>query len=206
MNSKIVVCEDLEFGRETIVSGINSKLKKIYFRDELKVDDAHDILHEAYITEEDNKYIIISAKSFNQYAQNSLLKLLEEPPRNIVFILIVRNKAVLLPTIRSRLGIESIKIQKRAVELGIDLKQMDMRDIFGFLKEHKFEKKDDLKILVQEIVRESIIKLKIDFSESEYEMIDKLLVLSELNTRAQNILSYLLLLVYRKKNDKALKQ
>ncbi len=206
MNSKIVVCEDLEFGREKIVKGINSKLKKIYFRDDLKVDDAHDITHEAYITEEENKYIIISAKSFNQYAQNSLLKLLEEPPRNIVFILIVRNKSVLLPTIRSRLGIESIKVKKRNIDLGIDLRAMDMRDIFSFLKEHKFEKKDDLKILVQEIVREAIMKLELDFSQSEYEMVDKLLVLSELNSRASNILSYLLLLVYRKKNDKALKQ
>ncbi len=206
MNSKIVVCEDLEFGRVEVVRGIDSKLKKIYFRDELKVEDARDITHEAYITEETNKYIIISAKSFNQYAQNSLLKLLEEPPRNIVFILIVRNKSVLLPTIRSRLAIESIKVKKRSVELGIDLQMMDMRDVFAFLKEHKFEKKDDLKILVQEIVSQSILKLGLDFSESEYEMIDKLLVLSELNSRAQNILSYLLLLVYRKKNDKALKQ
>ena len=206
MNSKIVVCEDLEFGREEVLRGINSKLKKIFFRDELKVDDAHDILHEAYITEQENKYIIISAKSFNQYAQNSLLKLLEEPPRNIVFILIVRNKSLLLPTIRSRLAIESIKVQKRSVELGIDLRVMDMRDVFTFLKEHKFEKKDDLKRLVQEIVREAILELGIDFSESEYEMIERLLVLSELNSRSQNILSYLLLLIYRKKNDKALKQ
>ena len=206
MNSKIVVCEDLEFGRVEVVRGIDSRLKKIYFRDELKVDDARDIIHEAYITEEENKYIIISAKSFNQYAQNSLLKLLEEPPRNIVFILIVRNKSALLPTIRSRLAIESVKIKKKSVELGIDLQHMDMRDVFAFLKEHKYEKKDDLKILVQEIVSQSILKLRIDFSQSEYEMIDKLLVLSELNSRAQNILSYLLLLVYRKKNDKALKQ
>ena len=206
MNSKIVVCEDLEFGREEVVKSINSKLKKIYFRDELKVEDAHDIICEAYITEEESKYIIISAKSFNQYAQNSLLKLLEEPPRNIVFVLIVRNKSVLLPTIRSRLAIESIKVTKKTVELGLDLQQMDMRDIFHFLKEHKFEKKDDLKILVQEIVRKAILELGLDFSESEYEMIDRLLVLSELNSRAQNILSYLLLLVYRKKNDKAFKQ
>ncbi len=206
MSSKIIVCEDLEYAKRSVVDSIESKLKRIFFRDELKVDDARDIIHEAYITEESNKYIIISAKSFNQYAQNSLLKLLEEPPRNIIFILIVRNKSLLLPTIRSRMPIEVIKIDRDRVELDIDLKSMDLRDIFHFLKEHKFEKKDELKILVQEIVSRALLDLKLDFTQGEYEMIDKLLVLSELNSRSSNILSYLLLLIYRKRHDKALKQ
>lgn len=206
MNSKIVVCEELEFARDKIFNSIDSKLKKIFYVDEFKIEDAHLVTKESYICEENNKYIIISAKSFNIFAQNSLLKLLEEPPRNIVFILIVRSKSVLLPTIRSRLSIEIIKVERKEIDIGIDLRFMDFSDIFSFLKEHKYQKKDDLKRLVQVIVRKSILDLGIDFLESEYEMIDKLLVLSELNSRAQNILSYLLLLIYRKKNDKALKQ
>jgi len=206
MTSKIVVCEDLEYGQKEVVAGVDSKLKKLFFRDEFKVDDAHEVTSEAYISEESSKYIFISAKSFNVYAQNSLLKLLEEPPRNIVFILIVRNKSVLLPTIRSRLALEIIKIKKEKLDIGLDLKFMDFGDIFRFLKEHKYMKKDDLKLMVQAIVSEAILELKIDFLESELEMIDRLLVLSELNSRAQNILSYLLLLIYRKRNGKTLKQ
>ena len=206
MNSKIIVCEDLEYAKESILKKLNSKLVKLFESDEIKVDDAKNIIHEAYISEEDTKYIIIKAKGFNTYAQNSLLKLFEEPPKNIVFILIVRSKSILLPTIRSRLPIERIRLEKKEIELGIDLKSMDLNDIFLFLKEHKFEKKDDLKILVSKIVKSAIVDLRIDFLESEFEMIDKLLILSELNTRSSNILSYLLLLIYRKRNDKAFKQ
>ena len=206
MNSKIVVCEDLEFAKNRILESLDTNLIKIFDKDEIKIDDANSITHEAYISEEKTKYIIIKAKSFNQYAQNSLLKLLEEPPKNIVFILIVRSKSILLPTIRSRLYIEKLKVGSKKIDLGIDLKSMDLSDIFLFLKEHKYEKKDDLKIIVSNLVSIAIRDLKIDFLESEFDMIDKLLVLSELNSRSSNILSYLLLLIYRKRNDKALKQ
>jgi DNA polymerase-3 subunit delta' len=202
MTSKIVSCEDLEFARESVYESIESKLKKRFYLDDFKVDDAKEVIKEAYIAESQTKYIFISAYSFNIYAQNSLLKLLEEPPRNIVFILIVRTKSVLLPTIRSRLPLEILKVKKSEFELGIDLKYMDFNDIFNFLKEHKFEKKDDLKRIVSAIIKSAMTKLKIEFLESELEMFDKMLILSDLNSRSQNILAYLLLLIYRKKNGK----
>jgi len=206
MNSKIVSCEDIEYARESVYNAINSKLKKKFFTDDFKVDDAQSVIKEAYIAESETKYIFISALSFNIYAQNSLLKLLEEPPRNIVFIIIVRSKSALLPTIRSRLPLEIIKREKESVDLGIDLKYMDYNDIFNFLKEHKFEKKDDLKLLVSSIISKAMLELEIDFLQSELDMFDKLLILSDLNSRSQNILAYLLLLIYRKKNGKKIRQ
>jgi len=206
MNSKIVSCEDIEYARENVFNEIDSHLKKSFFVDDFKVDDAQSVIKEAYIAESETKYILISALSFNIYAQNSLLKLLEEPPRNIVFILIVRSKSALLPTIRSRLPLEVIKYEKPNIDLGIDLKYMDYNDIFNFLKEHKFEKKDDLKVLVSSIMKNAMVELKIDFLQSELEMFDRLLVLSDLNSRSQNILAYLLLLIYRKKNGKKIRQ
>jgi len=206
MNSKIVSCEDIEYARESVYNAINSKLKKKFFTDDFKVDDAQSVIKEAYIAESETKYILISALSFNIYAQNSLLKLLEEPPRNIVFILIVRSKSALLPTIRSRLPLEVIKSEKPDIDLGIDLKYMDYNDIFNFLKEHKYEKKDDLKVLVSTIIKKAMLELRIDFLQSELEMFDKLLILSELNSRSQNILAYLLLLIYRKRNGKKIRQ
>jgi len=206
MTSKVISCEDIEYAREKVTKELSGKLLKCYFVDDFKVDDAQSVIKEAYIAESEIKYILISALSFNIYAQNSLLKLLEEPPRNIAFILIVRTKSVLLPTIRSRLPLEVIKRDKRTVDLGIDLKYMDYNDIFNFLKSHRFEKKDDLKVLVSSIISKSMIELKIDFLQSELDMFDKLLVLSDLNSRSQNILAYLLLLVYRKRNGKKIRQ
>jgi DNA polymerase-3 subunit delta' len=205
MTSKIVSCEDLEFARESVYESIESKLKKRFYQDEFKVDDAKEVIKEAYVAESETKYILLSAYSFNIYAQNSLLKLLEEPPRNIVFIIIVRTKSVLLPTIRSRLPLEILKSEKKEFELGIDLKYMDFSDIFNFLKEHKFEKKDELKQIVSKIIKSAMVDLKIDFLQSELDMFDKLLILSDLNSRSQNILAYLLLLIYRKRNGKKIR-
>ena len=48
-------------------------------------------------------FIIPDADRMNQQAQNSLLKTLEEPPDNTVFILTTARMAALLPTVRSRL-------------------------------------------------------------------------------------------------------
>ncbi len=47
-------------------------------------------------------YIIPDARSMNVQAQNALLKILEEPPSHVVFLLLCENADCLLPTIRSR--------------------------------------------------------------------------------------------------------
>ena len=78
MISKIVSCTNLDFARESIISQINSKLIKTFFVNDFKIEDAHAVMEEAYIAESEPKYIIISANTFNTYAQNALLKLLEE--------------------------------------------------------------------------------------------------------------------------------
>lgn len=47
-------------------------------------------------------FIIEDANRMNEQAQNALLKVLEEPPKNVVFILLVPSKTMLLDTIISR--------------------------------------------------------------------------------------------------------
>ena len=47
-------------------------------------------------------YLIEDADTMNTAAQNAALKLLEEPPRGVYFILCAQNPALLLPTVRSR--------------------------------------------------------------------------------------------------------
>ncbi len=51
---------------------------------------------------EGKAYIIVDADTMNNNAQNAALKLLEEPPKGVVFILCVSNVQKLLPTVRSR--------------------------------------------------------------------------------------------------------
>ena len=52
--------------------------------------------------------IIENAESMNEQAQNALLKVLEEPPKNVIFILITENASMLLCTIVSRCTVFSL--------------------------------------------------------------------------------------------------
>lgn len=74
-------------------------------RREIYVDQIREISATAAIlpNEADRKvYIIRDAGTMNTNAQNALLKLLEEPPRFVSFILIADSAGLLLETVRSR--------------------------------------------------------------------------------------------------------
>lgn len=72
---------------------------------EIYVDQIRALREDAVImpNEAEKKvYIIHHAGCMNLYAQNAILKLLEEPPASAAFILITDSLAELLPTVRSR--------------------------------------------------------------------------------------------------------
>ena len=208
IGSTIVVSQDLDFAKKNILDSIDSKLIKTYFADELersgefKVELAKEVIREAYITEEHPKYLILCALNYNIIVQNSLLKLLEEPPRNIIFILIVKSKTALLPTIRSRLNITHLKSQKEPYKLGLNLKNLSLNDIFLFLKKHKNSSRDEVKEIIQTLLKELIMVDSIKLRASELDMFDKSIELSQLNSRPQNILSILLLTIHQAQGRK----
>lgn len=72
---------------------------------ELQVDQIRAMGADAYVlpNEADAKvYIIDEAETMNERAQNAALKILEEPPRGVHFILCTDNPEKLLVTVRSR--------------------------------------------------------------------------------------------------------
>lgn len=72
---------------------------------EIKVDTARSIRDEAYIRPNEGGrkvFLIRHADRMNPAAQNALLKVLEEPPRDVFFILTAMQPGVILQTIRSR--------------------------------------------------------------------------------------------------------
>lgn len=72
---------------------------------EIKVDAARAIRDEAYIRPNEGGrkvFLIRHADHMNPAAQNALLKVLEEPPRDVFFILTAVQPGVILQTIRSR--------------------------------------------------------------------------------------------------------
>ena len=47
-------------------------------------------------------YVLLEAQTMSEQAQNALLKILEEPPENVLFLLTVPSASALLATVRSR--------------------------------------------------------------------------------------------------------
>lgn len=71
---------------------------------QIKIDSVREVLQFSQITSHRGglKVIVINpAESMNVQAANALLKVLEEPPQNVVFILVSSQKDRLLPTIKA---------------------------------------------------------------------------------------------------------
>ncbi len=205
LTSHILVCKDLELAYETLLERYADKNYKLFLKNSEKesrdflLEDAKNVVKEAYIAESDEKIIILGAKSYNIYAQNSLLKILEEPPRNIIFILVCESKNVFLPTIRSRLLLKELVVDKQTVQIDLDLSKMDLQELYDFVQKNSRVKKNELKELVQKIITQAILNHNISFSTKELEHFERLLQLSELNSRPTNILISLLLTILEKR-------
>lgn len=79
---------------------------KVFPKDKnIVVDDINQIIDDAYQKPMDSIYKVYVLKNFDEatiQAQNKILKTLEEPPRNVIFILSCSNSSLVLPTISSR--------------------------------------------------------------------------------------------------------
>ena len=74
-------------------------------REKTKVEDVRKIEEEAYLStnEADSKvFILEDADEYNVQSQNALLKIMEEPPKGVKFILTASSVSAILPTVRSR--------------------------------------------------------------------------------------------------------
>jgi len=191
--SHILICKNVEKANEYLLELFAKERHLLYSKDEFLMDDAKEVIKESYIAEVSNKYLILSAKSYRVEAQNALLKILEEPPRHIVFVVVAPSKTALLPTIRSRLPHKELQVEEETIESGLPLANLDLNDIYPFVQHNQNTDKNRLKTLVQSIVYEAIHMHHLRFSEKELSHFQKLLYLVELNSRPQTILSSLLL-------------
>lgn len=72
---------------------------------QIKVDQVRELRVEAFLSPmaaNGRVFVIESAHTMNDAAQNALLKVLEEPPQGVTFILLAKSAKLLLETIRSR--------------------------------------------------------------------------------------------------------
>ncbi len=198
--SKIVITQDFEALKNAMIEKFGiSNLRFIPKKppNEFLLDDARAVERESYISEESEKIIIIMAQSFKIEAQNFLLKLLEEPPKNVKFLLAVPSKNLLLATIKSRLICEKSKIKKELKKLDLELEKMDLRRLFDFLRENENLDKVELMEKIALLAKECV-KYK-DFNEEELEFFYESYDLARLNSKSVVLLATLLLNFYTKK-------
>ncbi|MDO9208372.1 MAG: DNA polymerase III subunit delta' [Sulfuricurvum sp.] len=161
--------------------------------DDFKIEDAKEVIAEAYKSEENTKTLILGAKSFTIPAQNALLKILEEPPRNIVFVLMAPNKSTFLPTVRSRLSLSVEGVQKERMALNIQLSSLDLNGLFSFVKEHERLKKHEAKEIIEALLYQASSVEKVPLTSVQLEGFDKAFRLIELNARMQSVLVMVLM-------------
>jgi DNA polymerase III subunit delta' len=165
----------------------------LFIREDFKIEDAKDVISEAYKSEAQTKTLILGAKSFTIPAQNALLKILEEPPPNIAFILLAPNKSTFLPTVRSRLSLTQEVNEKQHEIMSLSLRSLDLSSMFAWIKEHEKVKKHEAKELIENLFYHAVHVEALALTTSQIEGFDKAFRLIELNARAQSVLVMILM-------------
>jgi len=199
MNGKIIITKDFETLKDELLNEFGEQ--KIRFipktaAQDFLIDDARAVEKESFVAENSEKIIVIMAQSFRSEAQNFLLKLFEEPPKNVSFILVAPSKNLLLPTVRSRFILQIKKNKKTRAPLNLALQNLDLKEILNFLQANENIDKASLSELVAGLGIKASTSL--DLSEEKLELFYKAYELSHLNARSSLLLSTLLLSLYER--------
>lgn len=107
----------------------------------VSVESIRHLAEDAYRRPEEsdrNVYLIFAGSTISEAAQNKLLKIIEEPPEGVLFLMAIRSAESLLPTIRSRAGVLTLRPVEREEalqalsSLGVDsLRAQEAADLFG---------------------------------------------------------------------------
>ncbi|WP_104638236.1 DNA polymerase III subunit delta' [Helicobacter bizzozeronii] len=103
--------------------------------EELKIEHAQEIKARCILSYAGPKIFIVAAHYFNVFAQNALLKIIEEPPANTRFIVIAKHKHALLPTMLSRLICQDKRTKIAKEPFKLNLATCTLQDIYTYLKE-----------------------------------------------------------------------
>ena len=198
--SHILISTEIEAEFERLSDELKPSRVVGFIEDDFKIEHAKAVVAEAYISESQTKYIILGASSFTNVAQNSLLKVFEEPPKNIEFIIISPTKSNLLPTVRSRLPILKGKSIHTVGDIELNLSRVDYAEVFTFLKANSRIKKSEAKELIEALYYRATVIDMLILSNEQLEIFDKAYRLLELNSRPQSVLALILMSFVGDKN------
>lgn len=183
MNSKIIILQDFsEYKEEN-----KDCIIYTFIADEFLLNDAQKIMQKAYIKEEKKVLFILYYKHYSVIAQNYMLKLIEEPPFNVFFHILVSSKNLLLPTIKSRLIITLISKKCNNYKININLNKLSLYQIANF-----DINKEDILDFISALFKECL-KQKIYLNEALLDEFYKAYELALLNSNPKAIICSLLL-------------
>jgi len=203
--SSILLVDDIEQKLEELQDTLEKNSFRIIKNEEsankkseFLISSARLAVKEAYLSTATTKYIIIYGYSFRVEAQNALLKVLEEPPKNIIFLILANSKSSLLPTIFSRLEYKYLKKQRLIKDFELDLRTFSLKDLYAYLKSKEriaqAEAKEELGSIMQEVTRKNIV-----LKSQELELFSTSMKLINLNSKPINVLGNLLLHILQNK-------
>jgi len=165
-----------------------------------RLDDAKLAIEKAYMASEVETVIILAAKKFSVEVQNKLLKVIEEPPPRVSFILMVSSKAALLPTIRSRLPIEVLREKQESEAFELDMAHLDLASVYAFVQNHKrLIDKAAAKSLVEKISSEAMKSQRFDLDEKTLQLFHNAFKALDMGSPPQFVFTALLLKLLAKK-------
>ncbi len=181
-HSQVIVCDDFEEMKDRFKRAYEPQQLAIFESDEFKVEDAKAAIKAAMVRSSEPKALVLMANKFNTYAQNALLKILEEPPQNIRFFLVSKTRSTFLPTILSRLPIT--KVRSESSENGYTFERFDLERLYELakLKPSKAQTKAILKGMLAYAVEKEL-----PLKERELDYFAKALELTELNSNPSNL-------------------
>lgn len=166
---------------------------------EFLVEHAQEAIAKAYIASEGLNYIILIAPRFSAVAQNRLLKILEEPPKNKAFILITESKSALLDTIQSRLPVRVLSDAEEAKPFSLDMVNLNLAKVYEFVQEHQRISALECKDMVEKISLNAMKSQKYMLDESTLKVFSDSIKALEVGSPTSFILNTLLLKLLAKK-------
>ncbi|AFI06533.1 DNA polymerase III subunit delta' [Helicobacter cetorum] len=185
---------------------IIEKDKKIIktFNKDFKIEHAKEVILKANLKHSELNAFLIAAPSYGIEAQNALLKILEEPPNNVCFIMFAKSPNHVLATIKSRLIKEDRRKKIPLKPLDLDLSRLDLKDIYAFLKEldkENFDSRENQREKIESLL-ESVNRHNIKLNEQELQAFDLAIKANSSYYRlSYNLLPLLLSLLYKKKQQ-----
>ncbi|RLA77214.1 MAG: DNA polymerase III subunit delta' [Epsilonproteobacteria bacterium] len=165
------------------------------------VEDAKLAIEKAYMASDVETIIVLAAKEFLPLIQNKLLKVIEEPPPRVSFILVTQSKATILPTIRSRLPITMLQDNRESETFELDMAHLDLASVYAYIQKNKrLIDKASAKYIVERISSEAMKSQCFNLDEKTLQLFHNAFKAIDVGSQPQFVFTTLLLkLLARKK-------